>query len=192
MKARTARRTYQMLGNESLWATALGIDALLAREHIGYCIVGGVAVSLHGYRRNTVDLDLLVRREDAPRVFSLLEAEGYEWIEADKEFRSPAGVTVHFVFGGEAEGKGQEATFPSPHEPGRLTRIEGLPVLDLPQLIESKLACGQGDMRRTHRDFADVVELIAVHRLDKSFAGLLHKSVRKAFRQLVVRAGRVE
>jgi len=43
-------------------------------------------------------------------------------------------------------------------------------------------------MRRTHKDFADVVELIAIHRLDGSFAQSLHKSVRKEFRQLARRA----
>ena len=43
-------------------------------------------------------------------------------------------------------------------------------------------------MRRTHKDFADVVELIAIHNLDPSYARFLHKSVRKEFRLLVRRA----
>jgi hypothetical protein len=67
--------------------------------------------------------------------------------------------------------------------------IEGLPVLTLAHLIQAKIACGLGDMRRTYKDFADVLELIAVHRLDGSFARLLHKSVRKEFRQLHRRMG---
>jgi hypothetical protein len=45
-------------------------------------------------------------------------------------------------------------------------------------------------MRRTHKNFADVVELIAIHHLDGSFARFLHKSVRKEFRNLVRRVGR--
>lgn len=40
----------------------------------------------------------------------------------------------------------------------------------------------------THRDFADVVELIAIHNLDGAFARHLHKSLRKTFRQLARRA----
>jgi hypothetical protein len=35
----------------------------------------------------------------------------------------------------------------------------------LARLIETKLACGQGNARRMHKDFADVVELIAKHDL---------------------------
>lgn len=66
--------------------------------------------------------------------------------------------------------------------------IEGLPAMSLARLIESKIACGEGNLRRTHKDFADVVELIAVHQLHGGFAGQLHKSVRGTFRRLVKHA----
>jgi len=62
-------------------------------------------------------------------------------------------------------------------------------VLSLAALIESKLACGEGDPRRMHRNFADVVELIAVHELDGAYERHLHKAVRPAFRKLVRRLG---
>ncbi len=66
--------------------------------------------------------------------------------------------------------------------------VGGVAVLTLSKLIESKLACGPGNMRRMHRDFADVVELIVVHDLSRSFARHLHKSLRKEFHALVLRA----
>lgn len=68
--------------------------------------------------------------------------------------------------------------------------VEGLSVVALPRLIEMKIACGLGNPRRTHRDLADVVELIAVHGLGRDFAKFLHKSVRKEYRNLVLRARR--
>ncbi|HVC98000.1 MAG TPA: hypothetical protein VND64_30290 [Pirellulales bacterium] len=185
----TTRRAFQMLENETLWEVTERVHALLTRQGIDHAIIGGVAVCLYGYRRNTVDLDLLVRREDAARLRSTLEADGFEWIAADKEFRSASGVAVQFVRAGESEGPGQEATFPSPSDAKHVTRIEGLPVLSLSQLVQAKLACGLGNLRRTHKDLADVVELIAIHRLDGSFARFLHKSVRSEFRQLVRRVG---
>jgi hypothetical protein len=176
-----------MLENETLWEVAERIHALLAQKSIDHAIVGGVAVCLHGYRRNTVDVDLLIRPEDAAELRSALKSEGFQWIAADKEFRSASGVAVQFVLAGESEGPGQEATFPNPSDAKKIAIIEGLPVLSLAQLIQAKLACGLGDLRRTHKDFADVVELIAIHRLDGSFARFLHKSVRKEFRELVGR-----
>lgn len=66
-----------------------------------------------------------------------------------------------------------------------MTELEGLPVVTLARLIETKLACGQGNLRRTHKDFADVVELIAAHNLDGSFAPQLHSTLRELYRELV-------
>jgi hypothetical protein len=183
----TAQRAYRMLKNENLWNVTERIHGLLSRNGIDHAIVGGVAVCLHGYRRNTVDLDLLIRPEDTASVRSAIEPEGFRWSAANKEFSSESGVVIHFVMAGQSEGPGQETRFPNPSDSRHVTQIEGLPVLSLAQLIQSKLACGLGDMRRTHKDFADVVELIAVHRLDGSFARRLHKSVRKEFRELVRR-----
>ena len=62
-----------------------------------------------------------------------------------------------------------------------------LPVVTLAKLIESKIACGLGDPRRTYKDFADVVELIDQNDLGRDFARFLHRSVRKEFRALVGR-----
>src|SRR5882762_628674 len=101
----TARRTFQMLENETLWEVAERVHARLAREHIDHAIVGGVAVCLHGYRRNTVDLDLLVRKEDAAALRSALEADGFRWIAANKEYRSPSDVAVQLVLAGERDRK---------------------------------------------------------------------------------------
>ena len=50
--------------------------------------------------------------------------------------------------------------------------IGDLPFLDLPTLIQLKLAA------RRYRDFGDVVELIRFNNLDEAFAGRLHDSIR--------------
>jgi hypothetical protein len=94
---------------------------------------------------------------------------------------------VQLLAAGDRAGKGSEVLLPNPEDADVTVPIEGLPVLSLAALIESKLACGEGDPRRMHRDFADVVELIAVHGLDGSFARHLHKTLRPAFRRLARR-----
>jgi hypothetical protein len=114
--APTAQRTFQMLENESLWDVAKRVHTLLFGHNIDHAIVGGLAVFLHGYRRNTVDLDLLIRPEDATKLRSALEADGFQWSAKDKEFRSASGVAVQFLIAGESEGPGQSATFPSPND----------------------------------------------------------------------------
>jgi hypothetical protein len=181
----TAESTYRMLANQTLWDTAVDCHAALHAAGIPHAIVGGVAVCLHGYRRNTVDLDLLVRRDDQARIRAVLESSGYTWSTEQAEFRAPSGVPVQFLVSGERAGKGAEVYLPEPDTTGVTVEIEGLAVLDLARLIETKLACGLGSPRRTHRDLADVVELIAANQLGRSFARHLHKSLRSDFRKLV-------
>jgi hypothetical protein len=184
----SAARTYAMLGNETLWDAVRGSHELLQQAGVAHAIVGGVAVCLHGYQRNTVDVDLLVRKDEAARARATLEAAGWNWIGERAELRSPAGVVLQFLLAGEKAGPDAEVRLPDPSDETAVTQLEGLPVLTLARLIESKLACGQGNLRRTHKDFADVVELIAAHNLSRAFAKHLHKSLRDAFRQLVLHA----
>src|ERR1700722_17532923 len=168
----TARRVYAMLENETLWQVAAQCHQALAAVHIPHAIMGGVAVCLHGYQRNTVDIDVLIRRDDSNGV-------------RDKEFRSPAGVAIQFLLAGDRAGAGSDVKLPDPGDERAITEIEDLPVLTLAKLIESKIACGQGNLRRTHKDFADVVELIVHNRLNSSFARYLQKSLRTTYRELV-------
>jgi hypothetical protein len=182
----SAERVYAMLGNETLWETAKACHELLADVHVPYAIAGGVAVCLHGYQRNTIDLDLLVQAGRSEAVRNTFEAAGMKWNDDDREFRTQGGVAIHFLVSGERAGKGSEVRLPDPADPDVVTELEGLFVLSLAALIESKIASGQSNLRRTHKDFADVVELIAKHDLGRDFARHLHKSLRTAFRQLVL------
>jgi len=184
----TAAQVYAMLGNETLWEVAQQCHAALRDAGVPHAIAGGVAVCLHGYQRNTVDLDVIVRREDTDLVRSTLEAAGMRWSATNAEFRSPAGIAVQFLIAGDRAGTDSPVRFPDPGEKRPVVEQEGLPVLTLARLIEVKIACGEGNLRRSYRDFADVVELIAAHKLNSSFARFLHRSVRKTYRELVRRA----
>jgi hypothetical protein len=187
---RSAQETYLMLDRSSIWDAARRCDLVLGARGLPHAIAGGVAVCLHGYQRNTVDVDILVRSEDAAAVRRTMEEEGCAWDPVEREFRGPDRVPIQFLLSGESASDDQAlgVKLPDPGEPGVVTEIERLPVVSLVRLIELKLASGLGNLRRTHRDFADVVELIAVHGLSRSFARHLHKSLRKEFRDLVLRA----
>lgn len=182
----SAEKVYAMLGNESLWETAKTCHELLTDAGIPYAVAGGVAVCLHGYQRNTVDLDLLVQPGQGEAIGATFASAGITWDDEEHEFRTPAGIAIQFLVAGERAGKGSEVCFRDPADLNTVTQREGLPVLSLAALIESKIACGQSNLRRTHKDFADVVELIAKHDLGRDFAKHLHKSVRAEFHQLVL------
>lgn len=174
-----------MLGKESLWDAAHEAHEILAAAGLPHALLGGVAVCLHGYQRNTVDVDLLVRRDESSQIRSAFEARGWTWRDDQKEFVSPTGVVLQFLTSGDKAGRDALVRLPDPGDIESVTEIEGLPVLTLARLIETKLACGQGNLRRTHKDFADVVELIAMNKLDGSYARHLHASLRETYRELV-------
>jgi hypothetical protein len=185
----TAARAYTMLGNETLWNVALDCQRALQQANIPHSICGGVAVCLHGYQRNTTDIDIIILDKDVPTIKDLLTAQSFHWDQEAREFRSPTGIPVQFLIAGERAGKDSEVKIAEPIGEENIETREGLSVVRLSRLIEMKLACGLGSMRRTHKDFADVVELIAIRRLDGSFARYLHPSVRPTFRELVRCAG---
>lgn len=183
----SAATAYAMLGSQNIWDLARRCHDVLDAAGLPHAMVDGVAVYLHGHRRNTVDVDVLVRSQDAAAVKQSLEQAQFVWDSVQQEFRSPEGIPVQFVHSNEAAS--DDATygvkFPDPADSEAVVLIDGLPAVTLAKLIELKLACGLGSVRRIHRDFADVVELILVHDLGGEFARFLHKSVRPAYRKLV-------
>lgn len=183
---RTSQQAFAMLGQDNLWTTARRCHEALTGSGLPYAIVGGVAVSLHGYQRSTVDVDLLVRHEDSAAVRECFESNGFTWDLENRAYRDGNGIAVEFLLSSETAGSGLE--LPDPAAPGITTEIEGLAVVSLARLIELKMACGLSNLRRTYRNLADVIELIAVHQLGRDFARHLHKSLRKEFRALVLRS----
>ena len=68
---------------------------------------------LHGYQRNTVDLDLVIRSDDSAKVRPLLEDAGLAWVPNAKEFRTDTGIAVPCLISGEnAGGEGEMKQLP--------------------------------------------------------------------------------
>jgi hypothetical protein len=178
-------KVYEMLSSGAVWKTAIHTHRLLESESVPHAVVGGIAVCLYGYQRNTIDVDFLIESTDQAVTRDLLQANGYRWLAASAEFVSPDEIPVHFVLSGEPAGKGAEFRLPALNFDKVVTEKDGIPVVQLPRLIEMKIAAGEGSIRRSHKDFADVVELISINGLTKEFARHLHSSVRKTYRVLV-------
>ena len=186
----STERAFTVLGTGPLWDAAQRCHDALHRNGLAHAIVGGVAVALHGYRRTTADVDVLIRREDQPAVRQSLEEVGFVWDETEREFRDAAGVPIQCLIALEPASRDSSlgVLLPDPSNVEVATEIEGLSVVTLAKLIEIKVACGLGDIRRSYRDWGDVVELIVARNLGGSLASQLHKSVRKEYRLLVKRA----
>ena len=86
-----------MLNNETLWDVAARCSRVLTEGGIAYSVCGGVAVCLHGDRRNTVDLDLVVRREDSARA-NCWKTQVWRGIRGRKNFARRRGSPCSLSF----------------------------------------------------------------------------------------------
>jgi len=160
----------------------------LDAEEIPYALLGGLALSRHGYPRLTEDVDLLLSPSGLERFRRRLVGRGYRpaLSGASKTFRdTEAGVRIEIITTGEYPGDGlpKPVVFPDPAAPGVAEEIDGFYVVTLEKLIELKLASGMSAPHRL-RDLADVQDLIVRLSLPLELAGRLDPSVREAYQDL--------
>lgn len=157
------------------------LDAL----RIPYAIIGAMALNEFGYRRVTVDVDLLLTSDGLTALRENTLGRGYvEKFPGSRGLRDPEyGVDIDVVLAGTYPGDGRPkpVVFPDPAEHAQ--RGSRVALLPLPLLIELKLASG---MTAPHRlkDLADVLEVIRTLRLAEDFAAELNPYVREKFHEL--------
>ena len=159
---------------------------VLSEEAIPYAIIGGMALNLLGYTRETMDVDILLTPEGLERFRERLVGRGYvpAFAGALKSFRdAQTQVKVETLTTGEypGDGKSKPVVFPDP----AVASIErdGYRVIALEKLIELKLASGMTAPHRL-RDLADAQDLISALDLPLALGERLDESVRGEYRRL--------
>ena len=161
-------------GRDWIYQTLRRLVKQLDKARIPYAFMGGMAVSAHGARRTTDDVDMLLTPEGLERFRQEFVGRAYDQVpRRPRRFVDRKnGVTVDVLVTGRYPGTGKPGPITFPHPEEASEALAKVRVLTLPHLIQLKLAA------RRHRDFGDVVELIRFNNLDKSFAKQLHPSVR--------------
>jgi hypothetical protein len=148
-------------------------------------VVGAMAMFFHGYRRFTMDVDLLVTAAGLKAIQERLEGFGYVSTSAgSKQLRdAESGVRIEFLVAGgyPGDGRPKPVVFPHPEETG--VEIAGVRCLRLPNLVEIKLAAGVTNPGRLS-DLGDVQKMIAALRLPKDLAAQLDPFVRAKYLEL--------
>ena len=151
---------------------------------VPYALVGGMAMFLHGYRRFTDDVDILVTKDSLKLIHEKLDGLGYvPPFAGSKNLRDTEnGVKIEFLITGGYPGDGlpKPVAFPDPTTVS--TVIDSIKVLNLPTLVQLKLASGSAPGRR--KDLGDVQELIRILALTEEFADQLDPSVRALYLEL--------
>jgi len=191
--AGAAEATRFFMGESDVQRAAAKVARLLEEDGIPYAVIGAMALNDYGYRRVTVDVDLLLTREGLESFKTRHLGLGYvQKFAGSKGFRDTEnGVNVDIVLAGEYPGDGLAKPVVFPDPAGVAVRGENLALLPLPRLIELKLASG---MTAPHRlkDLADVLEVIRVLKLPAGLAEELDPYVREKYAELWQAAQAVE
>jgi hypothetical protein len=161
------------------------ITRRLSELGIPHAVAGGMALVAHGYDRTTVDVDILVTPAGLDAARQALSGLGYlPAFAGSRNLRDTrTGVQIEFLVAGQYPGDGRPKPVAFPDPQAVRTEIGGISYVNLPALVELKLASGMTHPGRL-RDLADVQELIRVLKLPADFAGQLDPYVRAKFAEL--------
>ena len=159
--------------------------ATLDQLRIPYAIVGAMALNEFGYRRVTVDVDVLLTTDGLAALKTGALGRGYvEKFPGSRGLRDPEyGVDIDIVLSGTYPGDGRPKPIAFPDPAAVAERGARVALLPLPLLLELKLASG---MTAPHRlkDLADVLEVIRALALPKDLSELLNPYVREQYLEL--------
>ena len=152
---------------------------------IAYAICGGVAVTVHGHERVTTDVDVLLTADGLRRFKERWLGRG--WVErfaGSKGMRDTVNnVKIDVLLTGEypGDGKPKPVRFPDPQRVA--VDIDGTSTIELPALIELKLASGMTSPDRPG-DLDDVIKLVRANALTRDFGALMNPWVRPKYEEL--------
>jgi hypothetical protein len=149
---------------------------------IPYAIVEGMALNEYGYRRVTVDVDVLLTRDGLQRFKDHWLGRGYvEKFPGSRGLRdTELGVAIDVLVTGDYPGDGQPKPVRFPDPAKVAVRDGGLALIPLAKLIELKLASGMTSIHRA-KDIGDVVELIKHTGARRELGDELDPSVRDRY-----------
>jgi hypothetical protein len=152
---------------------------------IPYAVMGAMALNEWGYRRVTVDVDVLLTSDGLTRLKAAVLGRGYlEKFPGSRGLRDVTNdVTIDVVLAGDYPGDGKPKAVAFP-DPARVAvRGERVALLPLPTLLELKLASGISAPHRL-KDLADVLEVIRALDLARELGSQLDASVRDKYDEL--------
>ena len=158
---------------------------LLDQHAIPYAVIGAMALNEWGYRRVTVDIDVLLSAEGLRALKDAALGRGYvEKFPGSRGLRDTQNaVDIDVVLAGEFPGDGEPKPVAFPDPADAAVRGRRVALLPLPKLIELKLASGMAAPHRL-KDLADVLELIRAVELPTDLDESLDSSVRGKYREL--------
>ena len=164
----------------SLLSTVKKLAEKCKENCIDYAVIGGFAVNVHGFKRKTDNIDVLMTTENLEKFRSKLLYKGFapKFKGSTKSFRDPeSNVPIDIITSGQYPGdrKVKNISFPAPL--GISSFICGVRVIDLAPLINLKLASYLCMKNERMVDRTDVAGLVKMLSMGDDFGERLHPDV---------------
>ncbi len=185
IQARIEQLDRFFLGTSDVHITLARVVKTLEELGIPYAICGAMAVHVHGLRRATEDVNVLLTPEGLSQFKAHALGRGFvEKFAGSRGVKdAETKVPVDFLLTGGVPGDGvmRGMTFPDPKD----VAIDnaGKRYVDLATLVGMKVASAM-TTRDRWRDWDDVIRLIRANELGEHFADGLHPYVREKYREL--------
>lgn len=170
-------------------STADKLSQLLKKHDIKYAIIGGFALNIHGFKRQTTDIDVLMSKVDLKKFKDKLVHNGFapRFRGAETSYRDPiSNVGIDILLTGNYPGDGKPSALPFPEvSEDNVMNFDGINVIDLKTLISLKLASFKSLPQSRMKDRTDVSGLVKYLTLDESLCERLHESVRDEYLKVV-------
>jgi Nucleotidyl transferase AbiEii toxin, Type IV TA system len=174
-------------GHSKLHATLRDLTKRLDEFGISYVVIGGMALTAHGYARMTEDIDILITRPELKKLHEKIVGLGYrrEFAGAKNLRDTNTLVKIEFVLTGDYPGSGkvQPISFPNPSDTDPVV-LNGVKFIGLARLVELKLASGMTGGADRAKDLVDVQQLIKTLSLPRTFSSQVHEYARAKYEEL--------
>jgi len=181
--------------NSPLLDTARRLHACFTRHGIPYTIIGGLAVVRNGAVRTTVDVDVLLEKQDREKARTALGEDFATGVDSASDRRNQ--VEVDFLYSG--DDWGMVIPLPAPAAHSVFDSALGANFMDLRGILELKTAVylhkkAEDGIELAAKDLADVVALLRANpgSVDDRLLGTLEPTLSKELRRILrrVRPGR--
>ncbi len=173
-------------GESDVWRSLRRVARRLDDLGVRYAAIGAIALFLHGYRRFTTDVDLIVTADGLEAIHARLDDLGCVRPDpARKSVRDiETGVRFDLFVTGKFPGDGQPkpVAFPDPAESS--VTSAGITHVNLPTFLDLNLASGMTGGLRRMKDLANVVGLIKARSLPANLADQLDPFVRARYLEI--------
>lgn len=182
------RKPYRSFFMESFlkdtWKTMVKLTKIFRDNDINFTFLGGVTLGQYGYPRFTEDIDILVDRDDKEKMNNL--PIGYIrpiGNNLKRFFWNDPKTKIDVIYTGEISGNNVNGLeYVSPNKIS--SDVNGIPVINLDDLIQYKISASLYNISRHGKDFLDVIELIKRNHLSKDFGIKFRSDIRSKYLQL--------